>query len=278
MAASEPFQYIELNENEVPGAKFVYESIEKHSNTQLSRWLECRGLCKTGNRSEILKRVHSCISAGKDKEIDVGVDCGKWYELKKESKLQLAGVPSRVPLLPYCGWGKFPSCQEKMPKLFNKGHIHHHIVESVQFVNAKDVSDESDDDIEDLHTAKPMQKGLKFFESGHVKKMQDCVKSEHYFLKSKVMASMRTNVEYDVTVTLSVHSGFVKDASCTCIASAMGRCSHVTGLLYALENFLSLSGKDLTSCTSLPCTWNRGRQKQKNPKRVQELSYSSKKT
>ncbi|XP_053381993.1 uncharacterized protein LOC128549387 [Mercenaria mercenaria] len=137
MAASEPFQYIELNENEVPGAKFVYESIEKHSNTQLSRWLECRGLRKTGNRSEILKRVHSCISAGKDKEIDVGVDCGKWYELKKESKLQLAGVPSRVPLLPYCGWGKFPSCQEKMPKLFNKGHIHHHIVESVQFVNAK---------------------------------------------------------------------------------------------------------------------------------------------
>ena len=67
--------------------------------------------------------------------------------------------------------------------------------------------------------------------------MQDSSKSGHYFLKSKVRASYTSEV-YDVTATLSQHSGFVRDASCTCRASAMGRCSHVTGLLYALVDYI----------------------------------------
>ncbi len=52
-----------------------------------------------------------------------------------------------IPLLPYCGWKKFPSCRDEMPQHFNKGHIHHHVIESMQFLNAEEVSDESDDDI-----------------------------------------------------------------------------------------------------------------------------------
>ena len=67
--------------------------------------------------------------------------------------------------------------------------------------------------------------------------MQDSSKSGHYFLKTKVWASYTSEV-YDVTATLSQHSGFVRDASCTCHASAMGRCSHVTGLLYALVDYI----------------------------------------
>ena len=50
------FQSIVLREPDVPGAKLVYESIEKHSNIQLQRWLECRGLAKTGNRSKLIQR------------------------------------------------------------------------------------------------------------------------------------------------------------------------------------------------------------------------------
>ena len=56
MAASNAFQSIVLRESDVPGAKLVYESIEKHSNIQLQRWLECRGLAKTGNRSKLIQR------------------------------------------------------------------------------------------------------------------------------------------------------------------------------------------------------------------------------
>ena len=56
MASSDAFNLVTLCENDIPGAKFVYESIEKHSNTQLKRWLECRGLPKNGDRSNLLKR------------------------------------------------------------------------------------------------------------------------------------------------------------------------------------------------------------------------------
>ena len=56
MAAANAFQSIVLRESDVPGAKLVYESIEKHSNIQLQRWLECRGLTKTGNRSKLIQR------------------------------------------------------------------------------------------------------------------------------------------------------------------------------------------------------------------------------
>ena len=171
-----------------------------------------------------------------------------------------------------------------MPKLFNRGHIHHHIVESVQFLNEDTFDDDSDEDsdssdcdIEDVHTAKPMKKGLKYFTSGHVQKLQDSVKSGHYFLKSKVRASYTTEV-YDVTVTLSQQSGFVRDASCSCRASAMGRCSHVTGLLFALVDYIETCDSmkiDPQSCTSLPCVWNQGRKSNKQPKKVQESVYRS---
>ena len=53
--ASNAFQFV-LRESDVPGAKLVYESIEKHSNILLQRWLECRGLAKTGNRSKLIRR------------------------------------------------------------------------------------------------------------------------------------------------------------------------------------------------------------------------------
>ena len=61
-----------------------------------------------------------------------------------------------------------------------------------------------------------------------------------------------SSAEYDVTATLSQASGFVRDASCTSKASAMGRCSHVAALLLALEEFLTTGSSD-TSCTSVPC-------------------------
>ena len=36
---------------DVPGAVFLYASIEKHSVLQLRRWLLCRGLKTGGNKS-----------------------------------------------------------------------------------------------------------------------------------------------------------------------------------------------------------------------------------
>ena len=59
---------------------------------------------------------------------------------------------------------------------------------------------------------------------------------------------------YHVTVTLSKDNGNVKDTSCDCKASALGRCNHVAGPLFTL---LDWSEKGQQSCTKL-CYTNLG--------------------
>ena len=56
MASTNVFQKVYLNENDVPGAKLKYETIEDHTNFELKRWLECRGLKTGGTKSVLVKR------------------------------------------------------------------------------------------------------------------------------------------------------------------------------------------------------------------------------
>ena len=223
------------------------------------------------------------IDAGKHSEIDVGVDGGKWYaqkvhELRKQSDTSVTSHgKTNPPILPITGWQDFKAVP--FPTNFNYGHIHHHIVESVEFLKQdKDYNTDSDSDNEhlDLHTAKPIVKGKLFYSSGHVKMMKAYSDGQFYFLKAKVMASYQIKVSYDVSTILSSESGFVKDASCTCKASAMGRCNHIAGLLFALLDFTNKSEND-TSCTSQTCQWNKGRSTKRNPQKIFEATYSSSK-
>ena len=51
---------IKLSEDEVPETKFKGKDVEEHTNIQLKRWLECRGLKKRGKKADLLNRyVHS---------------------------------------------------------------------------------------------------------------------------------------------------------------------------------------------------------------------------
>ncbi|XP_060596640.1 uncharacterized protein LOC132750648 [Ruditapes philippinarum] len=273
--ATNTFIHVSLNENDVPGAKFAYSMIEKHSNVQLRRWLYCRDLKTSGNKDDLVKRVKMCIEARRDGDISLNVDGGKWYDIKLEKLKQ--ENPSQVngSIPPITGWNIFPSVL--LPKHFNQGHIHHHIVESVQFIGQIESTgtENCENDIEDLHTSKPLKKGLEYFRSGHVQAMQDCIKGDSYFIKAKVMASYTIDTDYSVLVQISKVSGFVKDASCTCPASAMGRCAHVTGLLYALNDYIDKFGCEPLSCTSKQCGWNTGRKKKRNPQNIFKAEYPS---
>lgn len=82
------------------------------------------------------------------------------------------------------------------------------------------------------------------------------------------------NVKYKVCVMLHKKSGKVLDATCECRASIMGRCSHVAGVLYALENYIELFGHTPVSCTSKLCNWNQGR-KEKKSTEVMKRQYST---
>jgi hypothetical protein len=47
---------VKLTENDVPGAKFRSSEIAEHSNVELKRWLQCRGLNLSGKRQELIDR------------------------------------------------------------------------------------------------------------------------------------------------------------------------------------------------------------------------------
>ncbi|XP_014670842.1 PREDICTED: uncharacterized protein LOC106811655 [Priapulus caudatus] len=215
-----------------------------------------------------------CSNAQKDGvKIDPSVDCGKWYDLKLAEVRSSTQVPQGKEHPPITGWKEFP--KSGIPPVFNAGHIYHHLVESIQ---ERDDDDDDDDDDgggganSDFATDKPMRRGKIFYDSGNVTEIQDVRKGSQYFVKAKVLASMRKTT-YSVLFSLSVNSGFVSDATCDCRASALGRCSHVAAVLYALSYCVENSSDRSVPCTSKPCTWNRGRKQGKNPKKITETSY-----
>ena len=197
-----------------------------------------------------------------------------FYEATTHSEVSTDGSSHPPPVLPIGGWKPFPTAT--LPQLFSYGHIYHHLIESAIFVKPTatpgDGSEDSDGDMTlDVGTEKPMRKGRVYFLSGHVQKMFDFETDKFYFVKCRCMASYDVTKLYHVTVTLSKDSGYVKDTSCDCKASALGRCNHVAGLLFALLDWLDKGQK---SCTSKLCEWNVGR-KAKRPKVLHESEYSS---
>lgn len=113
--------------------------------------------------------MKDCIFSKRDKDISLLVDSGKWYEIKlKETERKLQeSTPStssdpkvlkcQQPLPPITGWGSFQS--NDLSEHFNQGHIHHYMIESVQFIDLCTTNEDEDEDIQDLHTSKPLQKG-----------------------------------------------------------------------------------------------------------------------
>ena len=57
-------------------------------------------------------------------------------------------------------------------------------------------------------------------------------------------------------------------------SNVLGHCAHVTGLLFALLDYIESYGTD-PSCTSKLCSWNTGRQTKKDQKAVTVTSYGS---
>lgn len=56
MAASDKVFSVKLSEDDVPGAKFHCSDISEHSVCELKRWLECRGLNVSGQKTDLIER------------------------------------------------------------------------------------------------------------------------------------------------------------------------------------------------------------------------------
>ena len=235
-----------------------------------------------------ISRVTECLNSGQT-EISIAVDNGVPYQAKLEylralsakpsNQLQLASrttlgqiSPLQPPVLPISRWNAFPSAS--IPSNFSYDTIYHHLITSATIMSINS-SDEDEENNADVGTAKPLRKGRYYFTSGHVLGMKDNSCSTHYFLKSLVRASYKQQ-EYNVTVTLAQSDAAVVDSSCDCKASAMGRCSHVAGVLFALEDYTVKYGYHPPSCTSQLVKWNIGRKSEKNPQPAHISKYSKK--
>jgi hypothetical protein len=160
------------------------------------------------------------------------------------------------------GWNIFLS--QTIPANFNYGHIYHYLLESVVLLGQD--GKKEDTDLSHM-TSKSLAKGEQYVKSDSISDIMDACRNGNYYLKGKVAASMRNEFR-NVHITISIISGAVLDASCTCPASALGHCNHVAALLIMLNKHCMDSGYEPASCTSQPCEWNKGKKANKNPGKV----------
>ena len=52
---------IKITEDDVPGGKLVYNTVEQHSVAQLKRWLRCRKCTVKGKKQDLVKRLVEVI-------------------------------------------------------------------------------------------------------------------------------------------------------------------------------------------------------------------------
>ena len=117
----------------------------------------------------------------------------------------------------------------------------------------------------------------KYVDSKFVHDLMDNKTDQHYFLRGHVWPSLRNDLPHNVLIVLSVTSGAVIHASCQpCKVAALGRCSHVVAVLFTLLDHVQEHGAVLTKpCTSQECTWNKGKNRDKDPKRLSSTCYPS---
>ena len=126
---------------------------------------------------------------------------------------------------------------------------------------------------------KPLTNGRKYVDSGFGHDIMDMVNAERYLVRAHVWPSMRTELPHNVIIVISVNSGAVFHTSCKpCQASSLGCCSHVVAVLFSVLDYVKKHGPVLAKpCTSEECTWNKDKERNKNPQRISEAKYSSKK-
>ncbi|XP_065056808.1 uncharacterized protein LOC135685019 [Rhopilema esculentum] len=215
-------------------------------------------------------------------KIDPKIDGGKWYEAKA-SKLGAADSPikpSKEDTLSVSSWNDFPS--RNIPPMFNYGNIYYYLIESVPMVadafgnDSSSDSDYGEKEEFQVATAKPLKKGSNLLKSKFLEDVQDNEGYDSYALRAHIHHSMKKELPLRTQIALSKSSGFVKSASCTCVAKSLGRCAHVAALLLFLNDYITKNTCHVEAPkTSLSCNWNKGKRGNKNPMELHKAIYNS---
>uniref|UniRef100_A0A8W8KYV8 SWIM-type domain-containing protein n=1 Tax=Magallana gigas TaxID=29159 RepID=A0A8W8KYV8_MAGGI len=102
-------------------------------------------------------------------------------------------------------------------------------------------------------------RGLNFYKEGYIHKIMINEISDTCqmcYIRSKCYPSMHKGV-YEQWLLVSKEEPFqVVKANCTCPAGCGEGCTHIAGLLFALEGRPSIDELEDMPCTSKPCQWN----------------------
>ena len=123
-------------------------------------------------------------------------------------------------------------------------------------------------------------KAYNFFADGFVKNM--CLyqypESSLVVIRAYCHHSLTIDSALQVFVCLSCTTGDVYTAQCNCVSGLGEACSHVTALLFTLEDIVRKGLKELPveliSKTSKPMEWNKPPKKHISPLPVKDISFT----
>ena len=88
-------------------------------------------------------------------------------------------------------------------------------------------------------STRTLKKAFRFFHDGHVQKIRlHPGEGSRCFITASVLPSMCKDRIYKTYLALDKVTAEVKLAFCVCAAGLSGCCNYVSGLLYALEDFV----------------------------------------
>ena len=233
--------------------------IDKFTVRQLKEFLKGKGHASTGNKAELNWLAKFYIDEGESEENVLLED-----EVQKvlEDKRKIFDDPQLK-------WSDVTSTKITIPKEFSLKTIQTFLVESPLLLH--------EDELIPSGTVKPPVKGRKLYSSY---KFLDCsvaiTKDKELLFKANCGASMR-NETRNPCVALS-STGDILITRCCCPQQQDGRCSHVAGTLYLIEDLsYNVPPRFYVSCTSQRQSWGQGNKKHKDSQPIQSVNYNKKK-
>lgn len=160
----------------------------------------------------------------------MGIDNGLWWQKKYGTQSNTPSTSARSTI-----WKSFPTVP--IPRTFCYGTIQEFISSSDVNNNADDSFDTDEEFIPVCGNSKCLQRGRISFKSGHVQDLEDSNQGSLYNLRANVISSYKNTISYKVHITLDDESKVV-DSGCHCKALESKNCSHIIGLLLALEDLV----------------------------------------
>lgn len=124
-----------------------------------------------------------------------------------------------------------------------------------------------------------MRKGRNLLKSGFIENLQDNFdeRKQEFYVRAHVQHSMKNQLPLNAFVIISNVSDYVKATNCDCKASELGRCAHIAAILLKLSDLSGDKKLIIQSSTSQPCTWNKGKKREKIPQKLHQAEYGSSK-